>query len=184
MEKNRLEAFSDGVLAIIITIVVLTFTTPQGDQWSDLAKMMPMISAYFLSFLFVAIYWVNHHIMLKDVSRINVKVLWANNALLFVMSFIPFCTGWVGRYPLSFVPLFCYFFDMFLASVAFHIMAMFISHELGNSYHVDLRGACSLIGYLAAALLSYFVPVISYLLSTAINIWWLFPQRTGRILKL
>lgn len=93
MEKNRLEAFSDGVLAIIITIMILELKQPVGAALSDFLALMPTLLAYLLSFVFVAIYWVNHHLMFQQAEKINVKILWCNIAWLFVMSFIPFCTA-------------------------------------------------------------------------------------------
>lgn len=96
MEKNRLEAFSDGVLAIIITIMILELSQPAGDKLKDLLALGPTLIAYILSFLFIAIYWVNHHMIFHGVERINVKILWCNIAWLFVMSFIPFATAWVS----------------------------------------------------------------------------------------
>ena len=94
MEKNRLEAFSDGVLAIIITIMILELSQPAGDKLKDLLELGPTILAYILSFLFIAIYWVNHHLIFHGAERINVKILWCNIAWLFVMSFIPFATAY------------------------------------------------------------------------------------------
>ena len=122
MEKNRLEAFSDGVLAIVITIMILELKQPVGDGLRDLMALWPTLLAYLISFLFIATYWVNHHLILHPVERINVKILWCNIAWLFVMSFIPFATAWVGTYPTSWVPIGLYFADMFLASVTFHLM--------------------------------------------------------------
>ena len=93
MEKNRLEAFSDGVLAIIITIMILELKQPTGDSLKDLFELAPVIMAYALSFMFIAIYWVNHHLIFHSAERINVRILWCNIAWLFVMSFIPFGTA-------------------------------------------------------------------------------------------
>ena len=115
MEKNRLEAFSDGVLAIIITIMILELKQPVSDSMKDFLALGPTLLAYLISFLFISIYWVNHHLIFHDAARINTKILWCNIAWLFVMSFIPFATAWVGTYPTSFAPLAIYFADMFLA---------------------------------------------------------------------
>lgn len=182
METNRLEAFSDGVMAIILTITVLAFKTPAGAGWRDAARLVPQVLSYFLSFLFVAIYWVNHHIALKDVERVNVKVLWCNNALLFFTSFVPFLTGWVGEHLGAPVPLFWYFFDMFLTGVAFHLMMYFIAKEAGTKFCLDLRSVCTLAGYLAAAGLGFVHPAAAYIVGTAVNLWWLHSKRTDRIL--
>ena len=141
MEKNRLEAFSDGVIAIIITIMVLELKLPEGDSLRDLFALAPLLLSYLISFMFIAIYWVNHHLMFRLAERINVKILWCNIAWLFVLSFIPFATAWVGTYPASFAPLSVYFADMALASFAFHQMYYLILHENGAEFRkiVDSR---------------------------------------------
>ena len=101
MDKNRLEAFSDGVLAIIITIMVLEFSLPNGDGFRDFFALGPTLLSYLLSYFFVAIYWVNHHLIFHAAGRVNLKILWCNVVWLFTMSFIPFTTAWVGKYPPS-----------------------------------------------------------------------------------
>ena len=108
-----MEAFSDGVLAIIITIMILELKMPGGSGVEDLLALGPTILAYVLSFFFIAIYWVNHHLILHDVTNVNRKILWCNIGWLFVMSFIPFGTAWVGSYPDSWTPVTLYFADMF-----------------------------------------------------------------------
>ena len=118
--------------------------------------------------------------MLKDVERVNIKILWTNNALLFVMSFIPFTTGWVGKYPFAAAPLFLYFFDMFLASVAFHLMAYFITKENGRKFSLDIRGTSSLVGYLLAALFGGLMPIAAYILVAGITFWWLIPMKNEK----
>ena len=115
MAKNRLESFSDGVLAIIITIMVLELKQPAGENWNDLLALWPTLMAYAVSYLFVAIYWVNHHLIFQKTAKVNLKILWCNIAWLFVMSFIPFATAWVGSYPSSWAPVSLYFADMMLA---------------------------------------------------------------------
>ena len=97
MEKDRLLAFSDGVIAIIITIMVLELKVPHGAGWGDLAKLLPVFLSYALSFIYVAIYWNNHHHMMHTVTKVNGSVLWANMHLLFWLSLIPFATGWMGE---------------------------------------------------------------------------------------
>ena len=111
MDKNRLEAFSDGVIAIVITIMVLELKQPASSEFSDFVALAPTLLSYLLSFMFVAIYWVNHHLTFNKVEKVNVKILWCNIFWLFVMSFIPFVTAWVGSYPTAPAPLSIYFGD-------------------------------------------------------------------------
>jgi len=147
MEKNRLEAFSDGVLAIIITIMILELSQPAGDKLKDLLELGPTILAYILSFLFIAIYWVNHHLIFHNAERINVKILWCNIAWMFVMSFIPFATAWVGSHPKAWAPLALYFGDMFLACIAFHLMCYLIACENGGKaqFRLNARNIISIV---------------------------------------
>ena len=177
MEKNRLEAFSDGVLAIIITIMILELKQPVGDGWGDIFALWPTLLAYFISFLFISIYWVNHHLIFQLAENINVKILWCNIAWLFVMSFIPFATAWVGTYPKSFVPLCIYFSDMFLASVTFHLMYFLIFHEKGEKAVFGLRSIVSLITYFLAALLGGFCPVAAFIVVAIVSCWWIFAEK-------
>ena len=145
MEKNRLEAFSDGVLAIIITIMILELKQPVSDGMKDLLALAPTLLAYLLSFMFIAIYWVNHHLIFHNAERINVKILWCNIAWLFVMSFIPFATAWVGSYPTSWAPMSVYFLDMTLACFTFHLMYYLIIRENGEKFRLGLRNIVSII---------------------------------------
>lgn len=177
MEKNRLEAFSDGVLAIIITIMILELKQPAGDAWQDIRALWPTLLAFFISFLFISIYWVNHHLMFQMARGINVGILWCNIAWLFVMSFIPFATAWVGSYPASFVPLCLYFADMFLASVTFHWTYFLIGKEKGVKVRFGPRSVISLITYFSAAALGGFCPVAAFIVVTAVSCWWIFPEK-------
>ena len=179
MEKNRLEAFSDGVLAIIITIMVLELKLPEGDGIDDLLKIGPTLIAYLLSFMFVAIYWVNHHLIFHDAEQINVKILWCNIAWLFVMSFIPFTTAWEGLYPTSTAPLCVYFADMTLACITFHMMYYLILSENGkkNEFRLNLRSIMSLIIYTSAAVFGSFCPIAAYVLVALVSLWWVIPAK-------
>jgi len=180
MEKNRLEAFSDGVLAIIITIMVLELKQPVGDGLKDFLQLGPTLLAYLLSFVFVAIYWVNHHATFHKVERINVKILWCNIAWLFVMSFIPFTTAWVGTYPSSWAPLSVYFADMALASITFHLMYYFIAKEGVEKFRLDLRSILSLVVYSLAAMLGGFCPIAAFIVVAAVSCWWIIPEKKKR----
>ncbi len=182
MEKNRLEAFSDGVLAIIITIMVLEFRLPKGDTLEDLLSIAPTILAYVLSFFFIAIYWVNHHQIFHEAETINVKILWCNILWLFAMSFIPFATAWVGYHPRSWVPLSLYFGDMSLACITFHIMFYLIFKEChpGEKFRLSARSIVSLIAYFAAAWLGGFCPIAAFIAVAIVSCWWIFPIKKKR----
>lgn len=179
MEKNRLEAFSDGVLAIIITIMILELKQPLGDKWSDFWALYPTLLTYLLSFAFIAIYWVNHHLIFHDAKQVNLKILWCNIVWLFVMSFIPFMTAWVGTYPTSWAPISLYFGDMALASIAFHLMYYFIfkdSHS-GEKFKLGIRSIVSLITYTAAAGLGGFCPIAAFIIVAVVSLWWIIPEK-------
>ena len=177
MEKNRLEAFSDGVLAIIITIMILELKQPVSDKLHDFLALSPTLLAYLLSFMFIAIYWVNHHLMFQHAERINVKILWCNIAWLFVMSFIPFTTAWVGTYPTSWAPLSIYFADMTLACITFHLMVFLIARENGEKFKLGARNIISLVTYSAAMMLGGFCPIAAFIAVAIVSGWWIFPQR-------
>lgn len=180
MEKNRLEAFSDGVLAIIITIMILELKQPVGEKMSDFLALWPTLLAYMLSFLFIAIYWVNHHIIIHSATRVNYPILWCNIVWLFAMSFIPFATAWVGAYPVSFAPISLYFADMLLACLTFHLMVYLIARENGTAarFKLSARNIISIITYTLATVLGGFCPVAAYITVAIVSCWWIFPERT------
>ena len=177
MEKNRLEAFSDGVLAIVITIMILELKQPVGDSLRDLGALWPTLLTYLISFFFIAIYWVNHHLIFHAAETINVKILWCNIVWLFVMSFIPFTTAWAGTYPTSWAPLSVYFADMFLASVPFHLMYFLILREAKKPFRWTPRGIISLATYFAATVLGGFCPIAAYVAVALVSAWWIFPEK-------
>lgn len=181
MEKNRLEAFSDGVLAIIITIMILELKQPVSDGWGDLFALWPTLLAYLLSFFFIAIYWVNHHLIFHSAEKINVGILWCNIVWLFVMSFIPFTTAWVGSYPSSWAPLAVYFADMSLASITFHLMYYLILRENGLRFKLSLRSIASLITYTLAACFGSFCPVAAFIIVAIVSAWWIIPEKKDEI---
>ena len=177
MEKNRLEAFSDGVLAIVITIMVLELTLPQGDGIKDFAQILPLLLTYALSFFFVAIYWVNHHIIFNLLEKVNLKIIWANIVWLFVISLIPFTTAWAGKYPTSFAPLAVYFADMALASIVFHLTYFLILKQNGKKCKLGLRSIVSLVVYTLAAVVGGFCPIVAFVVVALVSCWWIFPER-------
>ena len=183
MEKNRLEAFSDGVLAIIITIMVLEFRQPDGDTLDDFLELIPILMMYLQSFLFISIYWVNHHLIFHDTETINVKILWCNIAWLFIMSFIPFGTAWLGTYPTSYTPMAIYFADMALACFTFHQMYYLILQENGQKLKLDARSITSIIVYTAAAAFGGFCPIAAFIAVAAVSVWWIVPNKNMRVGK-
>ena len=178
MKKYRIEQFCDGVLAIVITIMILELSLPAGDGLKELLALTPTLLAYLLSYVFIAIYWVNHHLIFQQADCINVKILWCNIAWLFAMSFIPFATAWVGAYPVSRVPLSLYFADMSLACIAFHLMCYLIAHENGKPFRLGVRNIISLITYFAAAVLGGFFPVAVYIIVAIVSCWWIIPEKS------
>lgn len=182
MDKNRLEAFSDGVLAIIITIMILELRLPEGDGIGDLLERTPIILSYLLSFVFIAIYWINHHLIFHDADTVNVKILWINIAWLFTMSFIPFATAWVGLYPASWAPLSLYFADMFAACITFHIMYYLIECECGKKENFKLgpKNYASIAVYFLAMILGGFCPVAAYIAVAAVSCLWISPREAGQ----
>ncbi len=162
--------------------MVLELKLPESDNLKDLLKLTPTLLAYLLSFFFVAIYWVNHHITFHDVEQVNLKILWCNIVWLFVMSFIPFATAWVGQHPSSQAPLSFYFADMSLACIAFHLMYYFIYKEnhSGVKFSLEIRSIASLITYTGAAILGGFCPVVAYIAVAGVSCWWIVPMKTKR----
>ena len=181
MEKNRLEAFSDGVLAIIITIMVLELKQPAGDRLKDFLDLMPTLMAYLLSFVFIAIYWVNHHHIFHKTEQVNVKILWSNIVWLFIMSFIPFTTAWVGAHPTSWAPLSVYFADMTLACISYHVMYRLIFKETEGDrpFRLKPRSIVSLIVYFLATVLGGFCPAAAFVAVAAVSFWWIVPAKRG-----
>ena len=179
MEKNRLEAFSDGVLAIIITIMILELKQPVGDRLSDFLALWPTLLAYTLSFAFIAIYWVNHHKIIHIATRVNYPILWCNIVWLFAMSFIPFATAWVGTYPTAFAPVSIYFADMLIACLTFHLMVYLIARENGTAaqFKLTARNIISIATYSLATVLGGFCPVVAYIVVAIVSCWWIFPER-------
>lgn len=184
MEKNRLEAFSDGVLAIIITIMVLDLKVPQGNvEWSALKEMLPVFICYIFSFIYVGIYWNNHHHLLKTVTDVSAGILWANLHLLFWLSLLPFATGWVGENHEAPAPTAAYSFVLLMAGVAYTILqCAIIAHHgresmLAAAIGRDWKGKSSLLFYLAAIPLAYVSPWISDGLCVIPAILWFIPDQ-------
>ena len=183
MNKSRLEAFSDGVIAIIITIMVLDMHVPGGAALGDLRPLLPVFLSYVLSFIIIGIYWNNHHHMLHASHQVNGQVLWANQHLLFWLSLVPFTTRWMGENPLAPVPVALYGVVLFMAAVAYYILAHSLvalhgkDSQLGTALGKDCKGIASLLIYAVALPLSFVSVWIAFALYIAVALMWLVPDR-------
>jgi uncharacterized membrane protein len=183
VSKTRLEAFSDGVIAILITIMVLELKAPAGAGWSELRAIAPVFCAYVLSFLVVGIYWNNHHHMLHATDRINGAVLWANLHLLFWLSLIPFTTNWMGEHYLDALPTAIYGAVLICAACAYLILQTTIIRAQGPHSRLhravgsDIKGKLSIGIYASAIVLSFVRPWIADALYAAVALIWLVPDR-------
>ncbi len=183
MGSGRLEAFSDGVLAIIITIMVLELKVPHGAGLADLRPLIPVFLSYVLSFVFIGIYWSNHHHLLHAVSHVNGRILWANLHLLFWLSLIPFATGWMGENNFAAWPVAVYGGVLLSAAIAYFILAhVLISYHgrdsaLAKALGKDFKGKASLACYAAAIPLSFVSPLLACALYVLVVIMWLTPDR-------
>ena len=183
MGKGRLEAFSDGVVAIIITIMVLELRPPQGITPADLAPLLPGFLSYVLSFIYVGIYWNNHHHMLQAVSTVNGPILWANLHLLFWLSLVPFATSWMGRNPLATLPVALYGVVLIMNATAYTILASGLLRQEGPGSRLamamgrDLKGKLSLALYALAIGLAFVMPLAALALYVTVALIWLVPDR-------
>ncbi len=183
MTKARLEAFSDGVVAIIITILVLELRVPRGDGLAALRPLLPVFLTYVLSFVFVGIYWVNHHHLLHATSRVDGRILWANLHLLFWLSLFPFVTGWMGENHFSSTPTALYGLVALLAGIAYTILVRTIVAAEGKTSRLaaaigsDAKGKVSLAMYAAAIPLAFVREGIADALFVGVALLWLVPDR-------
>ena len=183
MEKNRLEAFSDGVIAIIITIMVLELHVPTKADFSALKELLPVFLSYILSFIYVGIYWNNHHHMLNTAARVSGGILWANLHLLFWLSLFPFATGWAGQNHLAAMPVAAYGFVLFMAAVAYKILQQtIIAHQgrgslLAKAVGRDWKGRFSPVLYLAAIPLAFVNVWLAIGLYVLVALMWLVPDK-------
>jgi uncharacterized membrane protein len=183
MSKARLEAFSDGVIAIIITIMVLELRPPEGFEIADLKDLGPDLFAYTLSFVILGIYWNNHHVLVGAMRRVSAGVLWANLHLLFWLSLMPFATAWMGRNHERPIPIVIYGGVQFLAAVAYTILQMTIiaadgrGSKLAQAVGNDMKGRMSLAAYALAIVLAFANHWLSYALFVFVALVWLIPDR-------
>jgi uncharacterized membrane protein len=183
MEKNRLEAFSDGVLAIIITIMVLELKVPHGAGFHALEPLLPVFLSYLLSFLYVGIYWNNHHHLIKAADHINGAILWANLHLLFWLSLFPFVTDWMGENHFTALPSALYGGVLLLAAIAYYILQTLIIAEGGCNSKLaaaigkDWKGKLSPVFYATGIVLSFLQPWLANAIYAFVALMWLIPDR-------
>ena len=183
MPKTRLEAFSDGVLAIIITIMVLELKVPHGEDLSVLQPLFPVFFTYVLSFVYIGIYWNNHHHMLHAVKRVSGGVLWANLHLLFWLSLFPFVTGWMGENRFAPMPTALYGGVLLMAAIAYWILTLTIINEEGRDSLLaravgrDLKGKLSIVAYAVAIAFCFVIHWIAAAIYILVALLWLVPDR-------
>ena len=183
MGKGRIEAFSDAVIAIIMTIMVLELRPPEGTDWAALKPLIPVFLTYALSFAYLGIYWNNHHHLFQAATRVTGPVLWANLNLLFWLSLLPFATGWMGDNHAATVPTIAYGLVLLLAALAYFVLQATLVRAEGPDSRLaaalgsDLKGKASLVIYASAIVLALVNPVISVVLYVVVAAIWLIPDR-------
>lgn len=183
MGKGRFEAFSDGVIAIIITIMVLEIKVPHGADFATLLPLIPVFLSYVLSFIYIGIYWNNHHHMLHATHKISAGNLWANLHLLFWLSLIPFSTGWMGENHFSAAPTALYGINLFMAALAYWLLQYSLICSAGDSSLLkkaiggDLKGKLSLFLYAVSIALAFQLPQLAQAIYVAVALMWLIPDR-------
>ncbi|MFO1122120.1 MAG: TMEM175 family protein [Hyphomicrobiales bacterium] len=183
MGKGRLEAFSDGVLAIIITIMVLELKAPHGAGLADLLELTPVFLSYVLSFVYVGIYWNNHHHLLHAVKQVSAGIMWANLHLLFWLSLLPFSTAWMDENHFEQWPVFVYCLNLLMAAIAYFVLQNRIVAIQGDQSHLamalgrDTKGKLSPLLYVAAMAMSFVQPFLSVGIAAAVALMWLIPDR-------
>lgn len=182
MEKNRLEAFSDGVFAIIVTIMVLELKAPEGYEWKELLVLWPKFSAYLLSFIYVGIYWVNHHYLFQVVSKINGKIVWANLFLLLSLSLVPFVTDWMGENHFHSNTVMLYGAVISLSGLIFSLLFNQLKkiHNKDDLFHKAIKNnkksTISNILQIIGIAIAYFSPSLAMLCHAIVAIWWIIPN--------
>jgi len=183
MGKGRLEAFSDGVIAVIITIMVLEMKIPQGPDFAALRPMIPAFLSYVLSFVFVGIYWVNHHHLLHAIEHVSGPVLWANLHLLFWLSLVPLATAWMGNSQFSMWPVATYGALLLLCAIAFYVLSHILIREhgagsvLATAYGRDFKGRISIAIYVAGLVAAFVEPWLAIAAYVLVSVIWLVPDR-------
>ncbi|EJL71254.1 TMEM175 family protein [Chryseobacterium populi] len=190
MVKGRLEAFSDGVLAIIITIMVLELKVPEGGNWASLKPLVPKFLAYIFSFIYVGIYWNNHHHLFQAVKKVNGSILWANLHLLFWLSLMPVATEWIGATRFSKNPVAAYGIGLIMCAIAYTILENLIlksegeNSRLKEAIHSKSKEYISIIFYISGIATSFFYPYIAIGFYYIVALIWLIPdKRIEKLLK-
>lgn len=183
MSKGRMEAFSDGVIAIIITIMVLEMKVPHGAEWSALTPLMPVFLSYVLSFIYLGIYWNNHHHMLHACSKVTGGILWANLHLLFWLSLVPFVTAWMGENHFAPAPVALYGVVLLMAACSYFILSTALARHHGKDSKIavalgsDFKGKISVVIYAVAIGLASVSSLLAGALYAAVALMWLVPDR-------
>lgn len=183
MGKTRLEAFSDGVIAILITILVLELKIPHGADLAALAPLWPIFLSYVLSFMYIGIYWNNHHHLMHAVKQINGRVLWHNMAVLFFLSLFPFATGWMGENHFASIPAALYGGVLLMAAISYHfLVSALIKHhgkesEFARAFGHDFKGVLSIVLYAVGIVLSLVYSWAGFAVYVAVAIMWFIPDR-------
>jgi uncharacterized membrane protein len=182
MGKTRVEAFSDGVIAIIITIMVLELKVPHGGSYAELAPLIPILGSYVLSFVYVGIYWNNHHHMFHMVQKVSGSTLWANLHLLFWLSLTPFVTAWMGENHFAAAPVAAYGVVLVMCAIAYTILARVLTHNhpenhaLAEAIGIDRKGWISIGFYIVGIALSTPFPMAGFAMYVLVAIVWLIPD--------
>lgn len=183
MTKGRLEAFSDGVLAIIITIMVLELKPPHNDSINAILELWPVFVSYILSFVYIAIYWNNHHHMLQATQRVSGKVLWNNAHLLFWLSLVPFVTAWMGENHFTTIPVALYGFILLMCGIAYYLLAQSLvkvhgkESDFSKALKSDFKGKISVVIYIIGIALTFLHPTIGFISYVVVAIMWFIPDR-------
>lgn len=178
-----MEAFSDGVLAIIITIMVLELHMPDGATFDAIRAVIPTFIAYVLSYIYVGIYRNNHHYLVSTLSRVSGKILWFNLHWLFWMSLLPVATKWLGTYPFKTAPIFVYGFILFMCSISYYLLQIEVlrqhkkNSKLKQLFGRDFKGKVSVALYLTITICALFLPILSYVLLFITTLFWIIPDR-------
>jgi len=182
MNKNRMEAFSDGVIAVIITIMVLEIKVPQGEHFADVLPLWPKFMSYLLSFIYVGIYWNNHHHTLQATKSVNGAILWANLHLLFWLSLLPFSTDWMDENHFARDPMLAYGINLLMAAIAYTIFTIaLVRHHgkdspLGRAFGKDIKGKLSLLLYLVGMSLTCIKPMLGFVAYATVALIWIVPD--------
>lgn len=183
MNKNRLEAFSDGVLAIIITIMILEIKVPENNTFESLKPLIPVVLSYVLSFVYVGIYWNNHHHLLHTVKKVNGSIMWSNLFLLFWLSLIPFGTNWIGSQRFAIIPTCTYGFILLMCAISYTLLQNSIINQQGSesvlakAVEKDFKGKISLACHIVALPLAFVSTWVSEILFIAVALLWIIPDR-------